>query len=61
MSTRRKQCPKRLHDWRMVRGGLREECKNCGTSFPCTTECEHLDCRDARVEAPTNPQWNEAY
>lgn len=58
---KRKRCRRAEHDWHLVRNGLRQECKTCKDSFPCRGECDHLDCRDARAEAPTNPKWTENY
>jgi hypothetical protein len=48
-------CRPNDHRWRPVRGGRREVCQECGTSFPCKTACEHVDCCEA-TGSPL-PDW----
>jgi len=55
--TRRPECRLRDHRWRLVRGGKREQCDVCGTSFPCRHSCGHLDC--AAVKTGEWPNWIE--
>lgn len=53
---KRNLCSPTAHTWRRVRGGKREECITCGTSFPCLQEgCGHVDCHEERGEAL--PEW----
>lgn len=48
---RRQVCSNTKHVWRRVRGGRREKCVTCGTSFPCPrVGCGHIDCHEARGE-----------
>lgn len=49
---KRKLCPNTKHLWHPVRGGKRDECETCGTSFPCKqASCGHIDCHIERGEA----------
>lgn len=33
------------HQWVTLSGDKREKCSLCKTTFPCTLECGHVDCR----------------
>lgn len=58
---RAKKCKRHEHDYQLVKGGKRQVCTACGDAFPCRHACDHLDCRDARIDAETKPNWWEAY
>jgi hypothetical protein len=60
------KCQRNDHDWQLVKAkkgthAKRQVCTACGDAFPCRHACDHLDCRDARIDAETKPNWHEAY
>lgn len=38
------RCTLHTHDWVLSDRATHETCKRCRTRFPCTHDCQHLDC-----------------
>jgi hypothetical protein len=45
-----KKCRRGQHRDRVVRGGRRLRCTECGDEFPCRHNCDHVDCAEARTD-----------
>lgn len=44
------------HQWQpLKRGSSRERCTKCRSVFPCSHDCQHVDCRTERGQAL--PDW----
>jgi hypothetical protein len=50
-----KRC-RRETRWIAGRGGRFSRCEGCHDRFPCSHECKHLDCRDAKAATPTKEE-----